>query len=128
MRSLPAIRADTTEEFSNNGRNLYINYSIDWLETLFEIAVSSSSDQAIYQRTNMSDLLIILFTFHHIDVLHLYKVSLSDSGLLQGITLRTDWLSVINQHTSWIVFLEQYIDDRTRFEAQLRMQNKTNSR
>jgi hypothetical protein len=29
---------------------------------------------------------------------------------------------------SWIGFLEQYIDDGTRFEAQLRIQNKKNSR
>jgi hypothetical protein len=29
MRSLPAIRAETTEELSNNGRNLYDNNTID---------------------------------------------------------------------------------------------------
>jgi hypothetical protein len=29
MRSLPAIQVETTEELSNNSRNLYVNYGID---------------------------------------------------------------------------------------------------
>jgi hypothetical protein len=36
MRSLPAIQAETTDELSNNGRNLYVNHSIDYARSLVE--------------------------------------------------------------------------------------------